>query len=92
MDATHCNEEPNWLQWCMNVSVQRDGDPLHAFAKLAKRNINNKFFFKLNFCAAKKYVCSSAPPPPLLSTDLFAVHQLLRPFPPSPFDQHYIKP
>lgn len=81
MDATHCNEEPNWLQWCMNVSVQRDGNPLHAFAKLAKRNINNKFFFKLNFCAAKKYVCSSAPP--LLSTDL--------PFPP-PFDQHYIKP
>lgn len=53
---TDCNDA--WMWAC-----RRDGNPLHAFAKLAKRNINNKFFFKLNFCAAKKYVCSSAPPP-----------------------------
>lgn len=81
---TDCNDAWMWACSAMEIHCTRSLSSPSATSTI--NSFLNSTFVQL------KSMCVHQPPPPLLSTDLFAVHQLLRPFPPSPFDQHYIKP
>lgn len=71
---TDCNDA--WMWACSVMEIHCTRSLSSPSATLTINSFLNSTFVQL------KSMCVHQPP--LLSTDLFAVHQLLRPFPPSP--------